>query len=108
MGTSQSSYYTQRLLLIAEPGLLDGAILDSVLPSDVSKIPQSEAIANHVGLDLMTRCAQDPNCASHFPQSNPIRTLYELRLDYDNPDGLCRGLYLTYYSTHSGCYLHDD
>jgi pimeloyl-ACP methyl ester carboxylesterase len=92
MATSQSSYYLHRLLNVIEatPGdelksLLDAAVYDSVLPSDVTKLPQSEAIANYVGLNLLMRCAQDANCAARFPDSNPIRTLTDLRLEYDNP-----------------------
>lgn len=112
LGSSQSSYYLHRMLAVlesekeAQKSLIDAAIYDSVLPSDVTKLPQSEAIANYAGLNLITRCAQDSNCAAHFPDSNPMRTLYDLRLEYENPtNGSCLrtiGITPSQFSLHLG------
>ena len=85
MGSSQGTYLLQRLLhLIDENDPIDAIILDSVLPTDITRLIYTDTYFNYILLDLFTRCTLDQQgCANKFENSNPMRALYTYKMNDD-------------------------
>ncbi|CAF3733912.1 unnamed protein product, partial [Rotaria sp. Silwood1] len=85
MGSSQGTYLLQRYLHVTEDNeQVDGVILDSVLPIDITRLIHGDKYLNYIFLDLFTRCSQDEQgCAKYFEDKNPIRALYTYKMNED-------------------------
>lgn len=85
MGSSQGTYLLQRYLhLMEENEPVDAVILDSVLPTDITRLLYGDRYLNYVFLDLFTRCGKDAGgCARFFEDNNPLRALYTYTINSD-------------------------
>ncbi|CAF3760650.1 unnamed protein product [Rotaria socialis] len=85
MGSSQGTYLLQRYLHVTQDNeQVDGVILDSVLPTDITRLVHGDKYLNYMFLDLFTRCAQDEEgCAQYFEDKNPMRALYTYKMQED-------------------------
>lgn len=85
MGSSQGTYLLQRYLhLMEQDDQVDAVILDSVLPTDITRLVYGDRYLNYIFLDLFTRCAQDyDGCAKYFEEGNPMRSLYTYSINAD-------------------------
>lgn len=88
MASSQGTYLAQRYLLLTQDyEQVDGVILDSILPTDITRLTHGDKYLNYLFLDLMTRCAQDrAACANYFEDENPLRALYTCKMNEDMLD----------------------
>ncbi|CAF4867270.1 unnamed protein product, partial [Rotaria sp. Silwood2] len=75
MGSSQGTYLLQRYLYITQDDeQVDGIILDSVLPTDITRLIHGDKYLNYILLDLFSRCSQDEEgCSKYFKDKNPMR-----------------------------------
>jgi len=88
MASSQGTYLIQRYLYVTENAeQVDAVILDSVLPTDITRLVNGDKYLNYIFLDLFTRCSQDEEgCAKYFEDKNPMRTLYTYKINEDLQD----------------------
>ena len=88
MASSQGTYLIQRYLYVTENAeQVDAVILDSVLPTDITRLVNGDKYLNYMFLDLFTRCSQDEEgCAKYFEDKNPIRALYTYKMNEDLQD----------------------
>lgn len=87
MGSSQGTYLLQRYLQVTQDNeQVDAVILDSVLPTDITRLIHGDKYLNYVYLDLFTRCTQDEQgCSKYFVDKNPMRALYTYKMSEDFP-----------------------
>ncbi|CAF4632347.1 unnamed protein product, partial [Rotaria sp. Silwood2] len=85
MGSSQGTYLLQRYLYITQDDeQVDGIILDSVLPTDITRLIHGDKYLNYILLDLFSRCSQDEEgCSKYFKDKNPMRALYTYKMNED-------------------------
>jgi len=88
MASSQGTYLIQRYLYVTENAeQVDAVILDSVLPTDITRLVNGDKYLNYIFLDLFTRCSQDEEgCAKYFQDKNPMRALYNYKINEDLQD----------------------
>jgi pimeloyl-ACP methyl ester carboxylesterase len=88
MPSSQGTYLIQRYLQVTENAeQVDAVIIDSVLPSDITRLIPGDKYLNYIFLDLFTRCSQDnEGCAKYFEDHNPLRALYTYKMNEDLQD----------------------
>jgi len=88
MPSSQGTYLIQRYLQVTEnTEQVDAVIIDSVLPSDITRLVHGDKYLNYMFLDLFTRCSQDEEgCAKYFEDKNPMRALYTYKINEDLQD----------------------
>jgi len=88
MASSQGTYLIQRYLYVTENAeQVDAVILDSVLPTDITRLVNGDKYLNYIFLDLFTRCSQDEaGCAKYFQDKNPMRALYNYKINEDLQD----------------------
>jgi pimeloyl-ACP methyl ester carboxylesterase len=88
MASSQGTYLIQRYLHVTQnTEQVDAVILDSVLPTDITRLVNGDKYLNYMFLDLFTRCSQDENgCAKYFQDKNVMRALYTYKINEDLQD----------------------